>query len=49
MLNDLDEELHKRGHHFVRYADDLIILCNSKRAGERIMNSIVKFIEEPEV
>ena len=46
MLNELDKELHKRGHKFVRYADDLVIMCKSKRAGERIMNSVIKFIEE---
>jgi len=46
MLNELDTELHKRGHKFVRYADDLVILCKSKRAGCRIMDSVVKFIEE---
>jgi group II intron reverse transcriptase/maturase len=46
MLNELDKELHKRGHKFVRYADDLVILCKSKRAGERIMDSVTKFIEE---
>ena len=46
MLNELDKELHERGHKFVRYADDLVILCKSKRAGERIMNSVIKFIEE---
>ena len=46
MLNELDKELHSRGHKFVRYADDLVILCKSKRAGQRIMNSVIKFIEE---
>lgn len=46
MLNELDKELHKRGHKFVRYADDLVILCKSKRAGERIKDSVVLFIEE---
>lgn len=46
VLNELDKELHKRGHKFVRYADDLVILCKSKRAGERIMNSVIKFIEQ---
>ena len=46
MLNELDNELQRRGHKFVRYADDLVILCKSKRAAERIMNSVIKFIEE---
>jgi group II intron reverse transcriptase/maturase len=45
MLNELDIELHKRGLRFVRYADDLVILCKSKRAGERIKSSIITFIE----
>ena len=46
MLNELDKELANRGHCFVRYADDLVIFCKSKRAGERIMASIIEFIEE---
>ena len=46
MLNELDKELTNRGHRFVRYADDLVIFCKSKRAGERIMASIIEFIEE---
>nr|WP_276576539.1 reverse transcriptase domain-containing protein [Caldicoprobacter algeriensis] len=35
LLNDLDKELEKRGHRFVRYADDCNIYVKSKRAGER--------------
>ncbi len=46
MLNELDKELEKRKHKFVRYADDIVILCKSKRAAERVMLSITKFIEE---
>jgi group II intron reverse transcriptase/maturase len=45
MLNELDKELRKRGHKFVRYADDMIILCKSKRAGERTLASTTKYIE----
>lgn len=45
MLNELDKELEKRGHKFVRYADDCMILCKSKRAAQRTLNSIVAFIE----
>jgi RNA-directed DNA polymerase len=45
MLNELDKELEKRGHRFVRYADDLIILCRSERAAERTMSHLVPFIE----
>src|SRR3990170_7773567 len=45
LLDDLDKELEKRGHRFARYADDLIILVKSKRAGERVMESISQFLE----
>ena len=45
MLNELDKELSKRGHPFVRYADDCMIFCKSARAAERILESISKFIE----
>lgn len=46
MLNELDNELERRGHKFVRFADDLVILCKSKRSAERVMRSIVLFIED---
>jgi len=46
MLNELDKELEERGHKFVRYADDMVIFCKSRRAGHRIMQSIIRFIEE---
>jgi RNA-directed DNA polymerase len=46
MLNELDKELERRGHKFVRYADDLVIMCKSKRGAERVMGSIIRFIEE---
>ena len=45
-LNKLDRELEKRGHRFIRYADDFVIYVRSKRAGERVMDSIAKFIEK---
>ncbi|MFZ2872674.1 group II intron reverse transcriptase/maturase [Zavarzinia sp.] len=45
MLNELDKELDKRGHKYVRYADDLLIFCKSKRSAERTMGSIIPFIE----
>jgi len=45
MLNELDKELEKRGHRFVRYADDLVILCRSKRSAERTLANIVPYIE----
>ncbi|WHO86080.1 group II intron reverse transcriptase/maturase [Limosilactobacillus oris] len=43
-LNELDKELTRRGHHFVRYADDCNIYVKSQRAGERVMRSITKFL-----
>jgi len=46
LLDDLDKELEKRGHQFARYADDLTILVKSKRAGERVMESISRFLEK---
>jgi RNA-directed DNA polymerase len=45
LLHDLDCELEKRGHKFVRYADDFTILVKSPRAGERVMKSITRFLE----
>lgn len=45
MLNELDNELSKRGHRFARYADDLIIFCKSERAALRVLGSIIPFIE----
>lgn len=45
-LNKLDKELTKRGHRFVRYADDCNIYVKSQRAGERVMRSITKFLEK---
>ena len=46
LLDELDKELEKRGHKFVRYADDAKIFVKSKRAAERVMASITRFIEE---
>lgn len=46
LLNELDRELQSRGHKFVRYADDMVILCKSRRSAHRTMKSIVSFIEE---
>src|SRR5690625_2202312 len=45
VLDELDKELEARGHKFVRYADDCNIYVKSKRAGERTMKSIQRFIE----
>jgi RNA-directed DNA polymerase len=44
VLDELDRELERRGHRFVRYADDSNIYVRSRRAGERVMASITKFI-----
>ena len=46
MLNEMDKELESREHKFVRYADDLLILCRSKRSAERTMGSMIHFIED---
>ena len=45
LLDELDRELEKRGHKFVRYADDFIIMVKTKQAGERVFSSIRKFLE----
>lgn len=45
VLDELDRELEKRGHKFVRYADDCNIFVRSQVAGERVMQSISNFIE----
>ena len=46
MLDDLDKELEKRGHKFVRYADDCNIYVKTQRAGERVMESVKAFLEQ---
>lgn len=45
MLNELDRELERRGHRFVRYADDCMIFCKSKRAAQRTCESVIRFTE----
>lgn len=44
LLDDLDRELARRGHRFVRYADDCNIYVRSKTAGERVMASLERFL-----
>jgi RNA-directed DNA polymerase len=44
VLDELDQELERRGHRFVRYADDCNIYVNSERAGQRVMESVTGFI-----
>lgn len=46
MLNELAKELKRRGHRFVRYADDLLIFCKSRRSAERTYENILPFIEK---
>jgi RNA-directed DNA polymerase len=46
VLDEWDKEMEKRGHSFCRYADDCNIYVKSKKAGERVMNSMVKFLEQ---
>ncbi len=46
VLDELDKELESRGHSFCRYADDCNIYVKSRKAGERLMTSIVDFIEK---
>jgi len=45
LLDDLDKELERRGHKFVRYADDFVILVKTQRAGLRVKQSITRFLE----
>ena len=45
LLTDLDRELERRGHRFCRYADDSNIYVKSKRAGERVLASMTRFLE----
>lgn len=45
VLDDLDKELEGRGHYFARYADDFVILVKSRRAGERVLSSISRFLQ----
>src|SRR5207244_33760 len=46
VLDELDQELERRGHRFVRYADDCNIYVRSERAGQRVMESITRFITQ---
>jgi len=46
VLDELDRELERRGHRFVRYADDSDIYVRSERAGQRVMESVTRFITQ---
>lgn len=45
MLTELDRELERRGHKFVRYADDMVIFCKSRKSAKRTLENIVPYIE----
>jgi RNA-directed DNA polymerase len=45
MLNELDKELERRGHRFVRYADDCMIFCKSRKSAVRTLENIMPYIE----
>jgi len=49
LLDDFDKELERRKHRFARYADDSIILVKSKRAGQRVMAGITRYLEKLKV
>ena len=46
VLDDLDRELERRGHRFCRYADDCNIYVRSRRAGERVMANVCRFLRQ---
>ena len=46
VLYELDKELEKRGHCFVRYADDVIVLVGSKRSADRVQASLIRYVED---
>ena len=46
VLNELDQELERRGLHYARWADDFVILVKSRRSAERVMASIIGYIEQ---
>lgn len=46
VLNELDQELERRGHRYVRWADDFVILLRSERAARRVMESMTVFLEQ---
>jgi len=45
LLDDLDTELQNRGHRFARYADDLLVLVKSERAGQRVKTSLTRWLD----
>ena len=47
LLDDLDQELQRRGHHFARSGDDFLIVVTSRRAGERLKARLPRFLQRP--
>ncbi len=45
LLNEPDHELAGRGHRFTRYADDMVVLVKSPRAGDRVMQNLTRYLE----
>lgn len=45
VLNELDQELERRGHRYARWADDFVVLLKSERAAHRVMEGVVKYLE----
>lgn len=45
LLNECDQELTRRGHRFVRYADDMVIACSSRKGAERTLESTTRYLE----
>lgn len=45
MLNELDKEIERRGHRFVRYSDDCMIFCKSRKSAERTLENMISFIK----
>ncbi len=46
VLDELDKELEKRGLRFVRYADDIVIFVRTRKAGERVLESVTRFLQK---
>lgn len=46
LLDELDKELEKRGYAFVRYADDFVILCHSRKAAVRVLSSVTRYLSK---
>jgi RNA-directed DNA polymerase len=46
VLNELDQELERRGHRYGRWADDFVILVQSERAAQRVMGGVTRYLDE---